>query len=239
MFDNLHVCIDRNIPIEYDFLSQVNAGVAQERMAIVKHSQWPNGSILRCRFLDGSVTQRKKVEAQAHVWTQFANIKFHFVAQGDAELRISFKADPGSWSAVGTDALNSAYFPKVQPTMNFGWLKDDTEDAEYTRVVLHEFGHALGAIHEHQSPGVTFKWNKPKVYGYFEGPPNYWHKDDIDQNIFARYRKTQTNYTAFDPDSIMLYDFPAEFFIGGQATRQNNQLSNQDKVFMAKLYPKV
>ncbi len=30
--------------------------------------------------------------------------------------------------------------------MNFGWLEDDTDDEEYRRVVLHEFGHALVAF---------------------------------------------------------------------------------------------
>lgn len=33
--------------------------------------------------------------------------------------------------------------------MHFGWLRDDTDDVEWRRVVVHEFGHALGAIHEH------------------------------------------------------------------------------------------
>jgi len=43
-------------------------------------------------------------------------------------------------------------FHHHEPTMNYGWLKDDTDDVEYRRVVIHEFGHALGAIHEHQNP---------------------------------------------------------------------------------------
>src|SRR5713226_8875810 len=58
----------------------------------------------------------------------------------DGEVRISFQADPGSWSAVGTDCLITDYFPQYQPTMNFGWLRDDTADEEYERVAVHEFG---------------------------------------------------------------------------------------------------
>jgi len=113
------------------------------RMAVVNSKKWAKGTTLRCRFLDGSPKMRKKVEAVAHQWEQYANIKFKFVATGTAEIRISFFADSGSWSAVGRDALNQAYFPLHQPTMNYGWLRENTSDDEYSRVVLHEFGHAL------------------------------------------------------------------------------------------------
>jgi len=44
--------------------------------------------------------------------------------------------------------------------MNYGWLRDDTQDEEYSRVVLHEFGHALGCIHEHQQPKFGRVWDK-------------------------------------------------------------------------------
>src|SRR5262245_17319860 len=115
------------------------------RMAVVNSKKWTNGSTLRCRFLDGSAKMQKKVEAFAHQWEQHANLRFRFVTSGQAEIRISFFADSGSWSAVGRDALNTSYFPLHQPTMNYGWLRDNTDDDEYSRVVLHEFGHAIGA----------------------------------------------------------------------------------------------
>src|SRR5438874_825530 len=79
------------------------------RMAIPVLKKWPNGTVVECRFLDGSPTQRKKVEAKAHDWEQYANIKFKFVTTGPEKVRISFSANSGSWSALGTDALNTTY----------------------------------------------------------------------------------------------------------------------------------
>jgi len=143
------------------------------RMAVINSKKWTGTSQLRCRFLGGSKAVQKKVEAVAHVWEQHANIKFKFVKTGDAEIRISFITGDGSWSAVGRDALVTQYFPKHQPTMNFGWLTESTPQAEYDRVVLHESGHALGCIHEHQSPKFDRVWDRNKVLQTFSGSPNF------------------------------------------------------------------
>lgn len=253
------ICFDRVVPDEYaPARSSLERAVAASaagrspgpgqvdaseplptaRLSLVTLKMWEAGRTLNVRFLDGSIKQKKRVEGNAHQWEQFANIRFKFVRTKGEEIRISFQADPGSWSALGTDALIEAYFPRYQPTMNYGWLKDDTDDAEYSRVVLHEFGHALGCIHEHQNPKSNLEWNRPEVYRVFSGPPNYWDKATIDANILSRYSTAQTNSSAFDPESIMLYAFPASLFKKGTGTKQNDTLSRRDKAFIAKMYPK-
>ena len=128
-------------------------------------------------------------------------------------------------------------FPKTDPTMNFGWLEDDTDDTEYERVVVHEFGHALGCIHEHQSPNENLQWDVPKVYAQFSGPPNNWTKEQIDFNILQKYSPNGISATIFDKDSIMLYQFPADLFLDKVATPENTQLSEKDKSFIQQMYP--
>lgn len=209
------------------------------RMAVQVTKKWPPKSVVRCKFLDGSAKMRKKVKAISHQWEQYEKVKFKYVTSGDAEIRISFYADDGSWSAVGTDALNKAYFPAHQPTMNYGWLRDDTDDEEYKRVVLHEFGHALGCIHEHETPTFTRKWNKAAVYKYFSGPPNHWDKAAIDSNVLHKYSPKGIKATVFDPKSIMLYAFDGALFSDGLGpTNENKALSATDVAMIGELYPK-
>jgi hypothetical protein len=208
------------------------------RMALVNSKKWPAASKIRCRFLDGTAKVRKKVEAIAHQWEKHANIKLVFVKTGPAEVRISFHADSGSWSAVGRDALNKMYFPSHQPTMNYGWLRDNSDDEEFSRVVLHEFGHALACVHEHQSPTFSRVWNKEAVMHYFQGPPNYWSPDDIDHNVLSKYSPKGVSTTQFDPKSIMLYSFDGALFSDGLGpTNSNKALSAYDISMIKSMYP--
>lgn len=213
--------------------------VQVNRMALINQKKWEDGHTLTCKFLDGDDFQKGKVKEKADIWLDHANLKIEFVNDGDAEIRISFQADPGSWSAIGNDCLVSSYFPTYQPTMNFGWLRDDTDDQEYERVVVHEFGHALGCIHEHQSPTENLDWNTDAVYASFSGPPNYWSKADIDTNVLQKYSPDGISATQFDMSSIMLYQFDGSLFKDGKGTPLNTQLSDQDKTMIAQMYPKT
>ncbi|MBX7206920.1 MAG: hypothetical protein K1X78_01305 [Verrucomicrobiaceae bacterium] len=212
--------------------------IGGRRMALINSRKWDNGSTLRCRFLEGSKKQQEAVIRHAKEWMKYANINIEFVKSGAAEVRIAFK-DDGSWSAIGRDALVESYFPKHGSTMNFGWIFDNTADAVSRAVVLHEFGHALGCIHEHQSPKQTLKWNKQKVYEVFSGSPNYWSKEEIDSNVLQKYSAKGTSATIFDPDSIMLYQFDSELFTNGKATHENTELSALDIKMIGEMYPGV
>ena len=208
------------------------------RMALVVSKRWGSGYVLRCRFLDGSAKMRKKVRTLAREWEKYAKVTLKFVTKDPAEVRISFYADDGSWSAVGRDALNTGYFPAHQPTMNFGWVRDDSDAAEDRAVILHEFGHALGCIHEHQSPTFDRKWNRDAVFQYFQGPPNYWDQAAIQSNVLDKYSPKGIQATEFDPRSIMLYAFDAELFADGKGpTNENTQLSTQDRGMIKRMYP--
>jgi hypothetical protein len=214
------------------------------KISIETGKRWRSGRVLGVRFLDGTKVQKEKVRLYAAEWSKYANLRFAFGAGAGAEVRVSFEFDPGSsWSAVGTDCLERRWFPRSEPTMNFGWFDDETPEDEYRRVILHEFGHAIGAIHEHSVPTGGIRWNLPAVYAYFSGPPNNWTKEDIDFNIIQKYSVDQINGTRFDRRSIMLYSFPRQLILGPASlhrtgTSENDTLSTLDKRFIARFYPK-
>jgi hypothetical protein len=213
-----------------------NHPVMIARMALIDNRKWEAGHKLTCRFLDGDKSQQAKVIANAKIWEKYADIHIEFGSNSSAEVRISFEADPGSWSAVGQDCLVTSYFAKNAPTMNFGWLRDDTDDKEYERVVVHEFGHALGCIHEHQAPTENLHWDAKAVYAEFSGPPNNWSKADIDSNILQKYSPEGISASRFDRKSIMLYQFDASLFTDHKATPLNYQLSKEDKTMIGQMY---
>lgn len=227
----IRACIDRIVPLalrDESFRLALaenpqNRPTSNLEMAVERAKKWKPGRTLRVRFLEGTRRVQEGVEQFARQWTEHANITFDFVKTGDAEIRIAFK-DDGSWSAVGTDALVRKLFPKDEATMNYGWLTDDSTDEEFSSVVLHEFGHALGCIHEHQNPAAGIKWNKSAVYSDLAGPPNNWESADVDSNVFEKYRRNSTNFTTYDADSIMVYSFPESWTLDRRSQKDNSVL---------------
>lgn len=241
--ENTKVCFERIVPPEFAGSARAHAvkenpaNALASEAAAVRSKYWNPGRRLRISFLDGMPTVQRKVMQFAKTWMEYANIEFDFGDYANAAIRISFNR-PGSWSALGTDALVEEYFAKSEPTMNFGWLNPETPEGEYSRVVLHEFGHALGMIHEHQNPANGILWNRAAVTRALSGPPNNWTAEQIEFNMFERYEATLTQFTEFDPRSIMLYAFPKEWTLNGVEFPENSILSETDISFIAGCYPR-
>jgi hypothetical protein len=206
-----------------------------QRAAVEKLKLWDNGRKLRVKFLDGVPAVQEKVAAIAKEWEAIANLSLNFVSGGASDIRISFAEQGFSWSTVGTDART---VPPSKATMNYGWLEPDTSLREYQRVVRHEFGHALGMIHEHQNPAALgqIPWDKPKVYAHYA--QQGWSKADVDFNLFAVYSEDSTNHSAFDPTSIMEYAVPDSLTVGTYSIGWNTTFSPTDIAFMRRQYPK-
>lgn len=196
-----------------------------------------NGKTLKVRFLNGTDFVQQKVIFYAKKWENYANIKFEFISAGDAEIRVSFTPNIGSWSQVGTDALINTN--QNSPTMNFGWFDENTSEPDFRSTTIHEFEHSLGCIHEHQSPPADIHWNKPVVYDYYrttQTPP--WSQQKVDDNVFKKFTQAEITNSNFDRNSIMLYPIPPEFTTDGFSVGWNTDLSPIDIAFIQSNYPK-
>jgi len=204
-------------------------------ISVLIGKKWFVGRVLKVRFLDNPPKKVKdKIEYYAHQWEKHVNVKFVFGSDPNAEIRITCTSDGSSWSYLGTDAL---VIPKNKPTMHYGWFVENTPEDEFSRTTLHEFGHALGALHEHQHPIAGIPWNRPAVYEYYKQTQG-WSKADVDAQIFFKYDLNQTNSSQYDKSSIMHYAIEKKLLIDQSfAVGWNKKLSATDKAFMKIVYP--
>ncbi|KAK6966593.1 hypothetical protein R3P38DRAFT_3515439 [Favolaschia claudopus] len=158
--------------------------------------------------------------------------------------------DAGStvtYSFLGGTANQQAKVDKVvlecyDTTMNLGWISNDTNiTADDRAVILHEFGHVLGLLHEHQSParGGTLHLDENAVYAYYAMTQG-WNKAMIKSQIIDVYDTNDvSNYSALDMKSIMMYFMPAAMDKERIEIKPNNVLSELDKAYMVINYPRA
>jgi len=187
---------------------------------------------------------------------------------GKTDLRIQLGKGKGHNSAVGTEAtfrsqdeqtinFDSLYFADQDYFIaklkskgiktGFTWAMVEEEmgidpnhwdNIELNRVVTHEFGHALGLLHEQSFPGAI-RWNKSdSVYAYYKETQG-WDKDKVDFNVFEAADQFYTNGTTYDPKSIMHYSVDPIQTMDGYSVKTNYILSPGDKAVIAALYPRT
>ena len=195
------------------------------RAILLGSSKWVNGTVLHYYFFDrdtdgkqvrfpdgkrrfvswvGAEDQRQVVRESFAKWESLPiGLNFEEVDdRNDAEVRIGFMETDGSWSYIGRRVLDHGANDR---TMNFGW--DLTTRYGHT-TALHEIGHTLGLPHEHQNPFAGIVWDEQAVYRYFAGDPNFWPRDQTFSNVLKKLGSAEVSGSAWDPDSIMEYDFP-------------------------------
>ena len=216
---------------------------AELEAVVQREMTWPDNRVSVC-FLDGRKEARDHVAEVAQRWTESTSLQLDFGPAGNrstctaaspANVRVSFVGS-GYWSYVGIEAKLAS---GKQQTLNLQGMNKTTFTADDDGIILHEFGHAIGFEHEHQSPVSVcekeFDWDYLyKAMG--------WSPQKIDQNMRQLQPSSKLLTTTFDPESIMLYSLDKESFKDPSTSKcyipkANNVISRLDREAAATVYP--
>ncbi|KAK7683372.1 hypothetical protein QCA50_013634 [Cerrena zonata] len=195
---------------------------------------WDIDTTITFSFLNGSSNQHMKVLICLNKWLQHSNVQLEHVPMG-GDVRIKFSPN-ASWSYVGT---NCKTVHGDRPTMQLGGI-DESESSLTTsemRTILHECGHMLGFVHEHQSPTresqVTF--DKKATVSYYA---DTWSPSKVERSVLRIHLEERlAAYSPFDDMSIMLYEIPACTNSERRHIARPSSLSPVDAAFATLLYP--
>jgi len=209
------------------------SGNRRKRSLGVASKFWKPGRTLRVSFL-GAPDRRLKMSIfeLASQWLDLsgANLEIDLAEDDDKKATIRILTGPHlphSLSDIGTDAL--AYGEDTM-CINVPLGHDFFENT-----VLHEFGHALGAEHEHRHPDADIPWNEQVVLQSHMAAG--WTEADVRQQILSKIDDVGLRKTAYDRTSIMHYAVPQAFTHGDWEVALPQQLSEKDLEFMRLAYP--
>lgn len=219
-------------------LDSAGEGVSEplNELAMWLSYKWPIGKEISVKILNCNDSNISNfIASTIQEWEKHAYIKFKFVSFNEnADIRISITYDLNSWSKIGTSCLGITN--QQLPTMNLGCFINGQRTQIIRATVLHEFGHALGCIHEHQSPSANILWDESAIRRAFKIIPG-WDEQKIQINIISRLPQSDISNSEYDKDSIMHYYYPDYFTLNKQGVEMNLELSQQDKDFISACYP--
>ncbi|HGM5581611.1 TPA: peptidase M12 [Pseudomonas putida] len=227
-FENAAAINPRNVP-------ESSSGGRTKRSVAEHGKLWKNGSTLKISFLGAPNADTKDAIIDlATKWLPYGNLRFRFMKNNTADVDIAIltSMEKGliNECSIGTDCRLDRPHESMVLT-----AKPDQGDV-FIATVLHEFGHALGALHEHQHPEAQIPWNKQRIHEFYANSSG-WSPEDVEKQFFQRLAPGGLLSPPYDPLSIMHYPLDPQLTDGAFEVKLNTELSEKDKRFMSLAYP--
>ncbi|KAK7685783.1 hypothetical protein QCA50_011129 [Cerrena zonata] len=243
--------VDNDVPLSFRYscvpiglptstiVDEAQAGGPPNAAVTQSEFLWDNKSVITYSYMGGRSSQHYKVDFIAQEWTWYTNIRFRKI-KSDGMIRISFDPSSGSWSYVGRQC------EKVDgndATMNLGSINPTTMAPSLNEkgVILHEFGHALGLLHEHQSPSRSgvLTLNEMATKQYYKAL-HRWPSSRVEEQVLRVYDEHDVgSYSEMDFSSIMMYSVSYTINTEGVDITEQFNLSDVDKAYIFLNYPRM
>ncbi|PHN23734.1 M12 family metallopeptidase [Pseudomonas sp. ICMP 460] len=194
---------------------------------------WPQHSTLKIALYDYEIDDeyvQAVIKAASH-WLPHINLKFEFVTGDEGDVRISqnLAGDVGGSSKLGTDAKEKPWYPSM-------YLPRNHADPRFEYVVMHEFGHMLGAHHAHQHPEAHIPWDIKKIAESYK-LTGYMNEQDMKKNLLPLPRTSTYDFLPYDPDSVMHHEVEPSMTDGNWGQSESWEISDGDIAWAHKAYP--
>lgn len=184
---------------------------------------------LGCYFMNGSISQQRKVIEAARDWLK-----------GDLKKLIDFRFDvPRERSHIRISLggrVNNSYVGRYNLRITKERVTMNLANFSRRRVVQHEFGHALGLRHEHRFPDAI-EFNRDVVIADARARWG-WSEAQTERNILDPLSKNAQciGDPSFNPRSVMIYPIPKTWTRSGKSYGGNNPISNRDRRCLIGVY---
>lgn len=181
---------------------------------------------------------RSLLELAASEWMRYGAVDFRILSENSrekADFEVNFIAPVIERnSRLGRSSHGSVEYGAKLINLN---LPSDTTRGSHYKVTLHELGHVLGFMHEHQHPEREFSFNFDLLMKNCGLGSSDICRSSIEYNNMKTFSGSKYILKDYDPKSIMHYGVQPPLILENLQILESMSLSLGDKIAAADVYP--